>query len=293
MMPLPRRAIAALLGLALFGIYNLNGREMHNYDSRATKLAAVALASRGTMTLDLEVAETPVLASYGPFQVDRQGHFRSAYSPVAALFGAAAAWTLSATGVVQLDAPFAPILVATVTASAVTSLAVCLVFLTLTRLVSPGVALAVAVGLGLGTNFWIVNARTLGQQEVVALGLAMCVFAWTRRPEDLRQAHLWAGGRGPRARGHLPVSDDAPRLRDAPRAVLASGPASRHRPRPHRRRGCRRSDRDRSGTGSVTRWERCHDSCNCSPRFISCKVRGLGSPGSGLPDCWCLRAAAC
>ena len=77
----------------------------------------------------------------------------------------------------DLEAPLAPNLVATLTASALTAAAVSLVFLSLMRLTSPRLALVVAVGLGLGTNYWTLASRTIWQHETVAFGLALALWA--------------------------------------------------------------------------------------------------------------------
>ncbi len=139
---------------------------------------------------------SPALASRVTFVRDRSGHFRSAYSPDAAIAGGITAWFLKNAARVDLDAPRAPNLVAVVTASATTALAVVLVFLTLARLTTPVVGLVVAIGLGLGTNLWALDSRTLAEHDLVALGMAWCLFHWTRAADELDTRRLVAGALG-------------------------------------------------------------------------------------------------
>jgi len=195
-----RRSISAkltggLLFLALFAVYNANGRELGGTDSQPTKLAARSLALRGNLRLDEDVRRIPQLADRPSIVKDLQGHYRSAYSPVGSLFGAVTAIGLRAIGA-DLDAPRGPNLIAKLTASALTAGAVCLVFFTLIRFAAPGVALAVSVGLGIGTNFWALHSQTMAQHDVVAFGMGLCLFNWTRPTRELAPRHLWAGALG-------------------------------------------------------------------------------------------------
>ncbi|MCC7043258.1 MAG: hypothetical protein IT183_05320 [Acidobacteria bacterium] len=185
---------AALLALALFAVYNANGREIGTYDTQPAKYAARAFAQEGTLRVDREIERTPALAERPAFARDRQGHVRTAYSPIAPLAGGLIATALMWSGV-DLDAPRAPNLIAVVTASALTAIGVALLFATMTRLVSPGLALLAAIGLGLGTNLWAVS-RTLGQHEVVLFGVALCLFNWTRPVSDITRRHAWVGAIG-------------------------------------------------------------------------------------------------
>jgi hypothetical protein len=184
-----------LLALGLFAIYNANGREIGTYDTQPTKLAARAFAQRGTLTLDADVARVPDLAHRPAFVADRQGHVRSAYSPVASIAGGVVGRAL-AWGGVDLDAPRAPNLIATITASALTAAAVGLVFFTLTRLVSTPLAVMTAIGLGLGTNLWVIHSQTLGEHEMVLFGFALCLFAWTRPTAEVSARYALIGAVG-------------------------------------------------------------------------------------------------
>jgi hypothetical protein len=97
---------------------------------------------------------------------------------------------------VDLDAPRGANLVAVLTASALTAGAVCLVFLTLLRFASRASSFFVAVGIGLGTNFWAVHSQTLAQHDVVAFGLALTLYAWTRPVAELTGGRLAIGALG-------------------------------------------------------------------------------------------------
>jgi hypothetical protein len=187
-------AIALFLGLLV--IYNANGRELQPVDSQPTKLAARALARDGVLTLDRDVAEKPDLADRLAFQLDRQGHRRSAYSVVPSLLAAGPAWVLARTGFVDLNAPLAPSFIATLTASLLTAAAVVLVFLAVARLVSLSAAFWTAIGLGLGTNYWPLVSRTLWQHETVAFGLALALWTWLRPTKSINLALIVLGGAG-------------------------------------------------------------------------------------------------
>jgi hypothetical protein len=190
------RLVAAALFTVLVVIYNSNGRELQPVDSQPTKYAARALARDGVLTLDRDIAEKPGLAARSAFQKDREGHTRSAYSVVPSLIAAVPAWALSKTGLVDLDAPLAPSLIAVVTASLLTAAAVVLVFVSLRRIVSDRAALYTAIGLGLGTNFWALVSRTLWQHETVAFGIALALWAWLRPSKELSHWRAICGGAG-------------------------------------------------------------------------------------------------
>ena len=189
-----RAALALFAGLLV--IYNLNGREIGSVDSQPTKLAARALARDGTLALDRDVADQPQLAPRPSFARDRDGHYRSAYSVVPSIIAAMPAWLLARTGLIDLDAPLAPGLIAVLTASALTAVAVVLVFLSLARTAPKHIAMWTAIGLGLGTNYWTIASRTLWQHETVAFGLALALWAWWRPVRSLGPALLAAGGVG-------------------------------------------------------------------------------------------------
>lgn len=177
--------VALALFAALVVIYNSNGRELQPIDSQPTKLAARALARDGVLTLDRDIDEKPALAARVSFQKDRQGHTRSAYSPVPSIIAAGLAWIVSRIGLVDLSAPLAPNLIASVTASLLTAAAVAFVFLAVSPLVSRRAALLTAIGLGLGTNYWAELSRTLWQHETVAFGIALALWAWLRPTDRL------------------------------------------------------------------------------------------------------------
>jgi MFS family permease len=183
-----------LLASALFLIYNANGREIGSYDSQPTKFAARELVLRGTLTLDEVVARVPGYAERAAFVRTQDGHYRSAYSVVPSMLAAGVAWPLSSSGLVDLDAPLAPNLVAVLTASLCTTAAVVLAFFAARRRCSDRAALLVAVGLGLGTNYWALVSQTLWQHETAVLGLAGAVLMLARPESELTAGRLLAAG---------------------------------------------------------------------------------------------------
>jgi hypothetical protein len=168
--------IAAAVFAAMFVAYNANGREIGSYDSRPTALAARELLVRGTLRLDAPVAATPEYATRWGFIRDRSGHYRSIYSPVPALVAAALAWPAWKLGVIDVEAPLGPPLVAKLTASACVAIAVALAYVTVRRTSSRPVALLIAAGLGLGTGYWSSASQTLWQAETALLGLSLAVL---------------------------------------------------------------------------------------------------------------------
>ncbi len=182
------RLVAGLLGMAMFAVYNANGREIATYDSQPTKYAARELLLRGTLSLNYVVGSAPGLAERSAFVVARDGRFRSAYSPVPAILAATVTWPLWKTGALDIRAPRAPALMAALTASLLVSLAGSLVFLAARRTLSMSRALAVATGFGLGTGLWPTASQTLWQHETAIVGLALAVYG-------LISLHLGAFGR--------------------------------------------------------------------------------------------------
>jgi hypothetical protein len=172
-----RRARSALLFAILFTAYNANGRESGSADTQPAKFLAAGIALRHTLTLNAVVTERPGLAERPGFQRDRKGDWRSAYPIMPGLVASVPAVVLHTTGLVDMAAPLAPNLIAKLTASLLTAGAVVLVFLSLTRVVSIMHAWLVALGLGLGTTYWSAVSQTLGQQEVVAAGFALALWA--------------------------------------------------------------------------------------------------------------------
>ena len=193
--PRARMRTAWLLFGALLVIYNSNGREIGAVDSQPTKFTARELAVRGTFRLDRVVDAQPGFARRPAF-VRTYGHYLSAYPLLPAMLAAVPAALLHWTHVVDMDAPLAPNLIAVITASLLTAGAVALVYLALTRLVTPRLALAVAIALGIGTNYWPVVSRTLWQHETVAFGLALAVLCWLRPSTEIRPRQIWMGGLG-------------------------------------------------------------------------------------------------
>ena len=191
-----RRRLAVALFAALFIVYNTNGREVGTVDSQPAKFTAREVAVRGTLTLDRVVAERPGLGERPAFARDRQGHVRSAYPMPSALMASVPATLLHHSGLVDMEAPLAPNLVAALTASILTAAAVTFVFLAVARLVPQPVALLTALAIGFGTNYWALVSRTLWQHETVAFGMGLTLWAWLRPGDQIRSRDLWLGGVG-------------------------------------------------------------------------------------------------
>lgn len=194
--PRPIRRLAWFIFAAVLLIYNSNGREIQSYDSQPTKFAARELALHGRLTLDAVVAAAPPLADRAAFQKDLSGRFRSAYSVVPSIEAAIVALPLHASGLVDLRAPLAPSLIASLTASLLTAAAVALVFAAAARRIRGRNAAILALGLGLGTNLWPLAGRSLWQLETVVFGFALALFAWWRTPQETLPRHVLLGAAG-------------------------------------------------------------------------------------------------
>jgi hypothetical protein len=187
-------AAAALLALAVFTVFNANGREIASYDSQPTKYAARELLLRGTLGLNHVVGRTPELTTRSGFVEARDGRYRSAYSPVPAIAAAAIAWPLWQTGVLDIRAPLGPNVIAALSASLLAAASTALVFLVgRRRLGVPGAAL-LGAGFALGTGMWSTVSQTLWQHETAIFGLALAMFAFVR--DEIRGRHAVLVGVG-------------------------------------------------------------------------------------------------
>lgn len=184
-----------MLSALLFLVYNANGREVGAVDSQAAKFFARDIVVHHTLTLDPTVAAQPLYGERAAFARDREGHWRPAYGVVPGLVAAVPAAVLHTAGLVDLSSPLAPNLIGAFTASLLTSAAVGLLFLTLRRSHTEGVALATSVAVGLGTNYWGIVSQTLWQHECVAFGISLTLWAWWRI-DPPRWTSLVAGGLG-------------------------------------------------------------------------------------------------
>ncbi len=189
---MPDWLTAALVALCLFGLYNANGREIGSIDSQPTKYTASELLRRGTLSLNHVVGQRPALASRPTFIRDGNGRFWSAYPPIPAIVAAAIAWPLVRGGMIDLDDPASPELIATIASSSITAFAVSMLFLTARRVVPRSSALLVAAAVGIGTGLWPTASRTLWQHECAIAGLSVAVFALTG-PTLARRAAAAAG----------------------------------------------------------------------------------------------------
>jgi hypothetical protein len=220
------RWAAICLFLALFLVYNANGREIGSFDTQPTKFAARELLLRGTLTLNHIVGATPAYADRWGFILAPDRSYRSIYSPVPAVMAAAIAWPLWKTHLIDIRAPLAPGLMAALTASVLVSLAVTFAFLSARQRLSRGRAILLAVGLGLGTGFWSTASQTLWQTETAVFGLALAVLGFAAPADRI-------SGRGAVAIGIGLGLAGATRPQLAPlAAILLAGTWVRSRP-PH------------------------------------------------------------
>lgn len=171
-------AVALGIVFVLVLVYNANGREIGSYDSQPTKFAARELLLRGTLTLNHVVGAVPQYADRSAFVLSRDGRYRSAYSPVPAVLAASIAYPLVKLGLLNVASPSAPNIIAVAGASALTALAVALLYLAARRRVTRMRAVLIAAGLGLGTGLWPLVSRTLWAHETAILGLAIAVAAF-------------------------------------------------------------------------------------------------------------------
>ena len=177
-----RRAV--VLWVAMFAIYNANGREIGTYDSQPPKFTALAIAQHHTSALDTSVDRLPQLGERPGFTRDRHGHWRSAYPPLPGFLAGAAALALSALGAWDPAAELAGPAIAKLTASALTAFAVALIYLTALRLSDHRHALLIAVAAGLGTNLWAQTSQTLWQGETAIAALAAAVYLSLGKPSS-------------------------------------------------------------------------------------------------------------
>ncbi len=187
---------AGAVFVAAFVVYNANGREIGSYDSQPTKLAARELLVHGTLALNYAVGAAPGLLERPGFVLARDGRYRSAYSPVPALFGAAIFWPADRLGLVDVRAPLGPSLISAVSASLLTALAVAVAFLSARQRLPLRRAIVLASALALGTGLWSTVSQTLWAHETVVLGLAIAVYACARPDNALTAGRAVALGIG-------------------------------------------------------------------------------------------------
>ena len=204
--PRPLLGSAVALAIVCFVAFNANGREIPSYDSQGTRLLAIELARRHTFSLGHVVGRTPALGERPAFMLDLHGNYRSTYPLPSSLAAAAVAWVLSAVHAIDLDAPLSAALVAKLTASALSAIAVALAFVTASRRSTRTAAAVIAVAFGLGTNIWAGASQTLWQQETALSALMLAILLLSARTGSLSRA-VFAGaaqpGRMGTARWHL------------------------------------------------------------------------------------------
>jgi hypothetical protein len=178
-LPLRDLRVALAIGVAMFVLYNANGREIGTYDTQPTKFAARELLLRGTLSLNHVVGAVPQLLDRPGFRIARDGRYRSAYSPVPAIAAAAVMWPLWAAGIVDVRAPLAPNLMSALSGSFFVALAVALAFLLARLELTRARAVVVALAFGAGTGLWSTASQTVWQHETAIFGLTLAVLcAW-------------------------------------------------------------------------------------------------------------------
>lgn len=187
---------AASVALLCFVCFNVNGRELGTYDSQPAKFLAREILITHTLTLDGAVARQPAYAERPGFVRTADGHFRSAYSIVPAIEAAVVGWPLAALRIVDLEGPLTPNLLAKLTASLLSSIAVLFAFLTARRYASDAVSAFVALGFGLGTNVWALASQTLWQHESVLAGLTIALFHLSAPKVSTRGLWIASAGLG-------------------------------------------------------------------------------------------------
>jgi hypothetical protein len=176
---LPGAARAGLVALVCFVCFNANGRELGTYDSQPSKFLAREILTSHTLTLDDTVAKQPAYGERPGFVRAADGHYRSAYSIVPAIEAAVVGWPLATLHIIDLTGPLSPNLIAKLTASLLSSIAVLFAFLTARRYASDTISAVVALGFGLGTNVWALASQTLWQHESVLAGLMIALYYLT------------------------------------------------------------------------------------------------------------------
>jgi len=185
---------AVAIAIAMFVLYNANGREIGNYDSQPTKYVARELLLRRTFSLNYVVGKTPQLTRRSGFVLALDGRYRSSKSPVPAVLAATIMWPLWKAHVFDINAPLAAAFMAATASSLLVAAAVALVFLAACRFTSRGRAIFVALAAGAGTGLWSTASQTLWQHESAVFGLMLAVYAITAR--QLRIPHVIAIGIG-------------------------------------------------------------------------------------------------
>jgi hypothetical protein len=187
----PRWFEPVLIALVLVVAYNANGREIGSWDSQPTRSTIEAILLHGTLRLDEVTAHVRAAVMERPgYVVDRRHHLRSAYPVAPAILAAGLAWPWERLGLIDITAPMGASLVAKAAASLIVAAAMALAFVVARRRVSSMSAAVIALGLGLGTNFWALASQTLWQHETVALGMLGALALVVVPTEQLTVARL-------------------------------------------------------------------------------------------------------
>ena len=178
----------------LFFVYNANGREIGNYDTRPTSFAARELLLRGTLSLNHVVGQSPEYAQRWGVIHGRDGRYRSIYSPVSPMLAAGLTWPLWRLRAIDIRAPLAPPLIAKLAASTIVALAVAIGFMTARQWLPRGRSWFLALGWGLGTGLWSSASQTLWQSETAVLGFAVAVSGLVSADVRARTAVAFGAG---------------------------------------------------------------------------------------------------
>lgn len=194
-----RRVTAALLAVTCFFIYNVNLRSVSSGDNLPARYLPFLILRHRTLSLDpmhaavadgnsdpywilQRTSSSPRLSMY-PVTVPVL--LTPLYIPAVAYLS----WKGWEPGRVDLVAR----VMEKLCASLIASLSVAVMFLLLSRRVSPGLALLLAIAYALGTNTWAISSQALWQHGLSQLCLASCLLLLTgkcTRPRSFAAALL-------------------------------------------------------------------------------------------------------
>src|SRR4051812_13743270 len=190
------RWTAVAIAVGMKAVYNANGREIGSYDSQPNKYAARELLLRHTLTLNHVVGAAPALSEREAFALDLQGRYRSAYSPLPAMLAAGITWPLWKLRVIDIRAPRAPNVMAALSASILTGIAVGCLFLVARDRLPRRRAVIFTLCAGLGTGLWSTVSQTLWVHETAILGLSIAMAGFAPAVPQLSRGRALTTGLG-------------------------------------------------------------------------------------------------
>lgn len=181
------RRLAALLGLAVFLLYNLNFRSITSGDCLPARFLPFAVLEKRSLHLDLVLDATRQGHQETYWIVTtRDGRSASMYPIITPLLVTPLyipAWLyLKQAGWTQRRLADTGALMEKVGASAVASVTVALLFLALRRRLPQGNALLLAAVFAAGTNTWVIGSQGLWQHGAGELFVALALLAITGAP---------------------------------------------------------------------------------------------------------------